>query len=245
MLKNIIIIYLKIYLQYENLSNNIISKIHNNSKISENLDWMTNTTTKFMKIELKKDIKKLVTDSSDFFDSSRILLFPIQKPHITLPANNNLTAMRNLLRPPSSSTMQNQVKSPRFQKYEQEEESFRLTNINAMKINHTSDSEKQMNKTKTIDDIFSANNIDDNIDESTNPKLISLKYDIETILSTELKRYAIQNNISLGSNTKIINNIKNSDTSSKYRESYDYTINTLKKDLEDLFLTELRKHGVV
>ena len=141
--------------------------------------------------------------------------------------------------------MQNQVKSPRFQKYEQEEESFRLTNINAMKINHTSDSEKQMNKTKTIDDIFSANNIDGNIDESTNPKLISLKYDIETILSTELTRYAIQNNISLGSNTKIINNIKNSDTSSKYRESYDYTINTLKKDLEDLFLTELRKHGVV
>jgi hypothetical protein len=113
-----------------------------------------------------------------------------------------------------------------------------------MKINHTNDSENQMNKTKTIDDIFSDNNIDDNIDKTTNPKLISLKYDIETILLTELKRYAIQNNIS-GSNTKIINKFKKSDNSSKYRESYDYTITTLKKDLEDLFLIELRKHGVI
>ena len=234
-------------LQYEKLSNNIISKIYNNSKISENLDWMRNTNTNFMKIELKKDIKKFVADSNDLFDSSsRILLSSIQKPYILLPTNNTLPAKRNLLQPlQSSSTMQNQIKSPEFQKYEQEKEIVGLTNVNDMKINPTNDSEKLINKTKTIDDVFSANNIDDNLDKSTNPKLISLKYDIETILSTELKRYAIQNNIAVGSNTKIINNIKNSDTYSKYREIYDYTINTLKKDLEDLLLIELRKHGVV
>ena len=232
-------------LQYEKLSNNIISKIRNNSKISENLDWIRNTTTNFMKIELKKDIKKFVADSNDLFDYNRILLSPIQKPHVLLPTNNKLTVRRNPLRPPQLSTMQNQVENPRFQKYDQEEESFRLTNINDMKINQTNGSEKLIKKTKTIDDIFSANNIDDNIDKSTNPKLISLKYDIETILSNELKRYSIQHNISAGSNTKIINNIKNSDTGSKYKESYDYTVDTLKKDLEDLFLLELRKHGVI
>ena len=232
-------------LQYEKLSNNIISKIHNNSKISENLDWMRNTTTNFMKLKLKKDIKKFVADSNDLFDYNRILLSPIQKPHILLPANNKLTVKRNPLGPPQLSTMQNQVESPRFQNYDQEEESFKLTNINDMKIKQTNGSEKLIKKTKTIDDIFSANNIDDNIEKSTNPKLISLKYDIETILSTELKRYSIQNNISAGSNTKIINNIKNSDTISKYKESYDYTVDTLKKDLEDLFLLELRKHGVI
>ena len=232
-------------LQYEKLSNNIISKIHNNSKISENLDWIRNTTTNFMKLELKKYIKKFVADSNDLFDYNSISLSPIKKPHVLLPANNKLTVRRNPLRSPQLSTMQNQVESPRFQNYDQEEESFRLTNINDMKINQTNGSEKLIKKTKTIDDIFSANNIDDNIDKFTNPKLISLKYDIETILSNELKRYSIQNNISAGSNTKIINNIKNSDTSSKYKESYDYTVDTLKKDLEDLFLLELRKHGVI
>ena len=231
-------------LQYETLSNNIISKIHNN-KISENLDWMRNTTTNFMKLELKKDIKKFVADSNDLFDYNRILLFPIQKPHVLLPANNKLAVRRNPLQPPQLSTMQNQVESPRFQNYDQEEESYRLTNINDMKINQTNGSEKLIKKTKSIDDIFSANNIDDNIDKFTNPKLISLKYDIETILSNELKRYSIQNNISAGSNTKIINNIKNSDSGSKYKERYDYTVDTLKKDLEDLFLLELRKHGVI
>jgi hypothetical protein len=56
-----------------------------------------------------------------------------------------------------------------------------------MKIKQTKDSEKLIKKTKTIDDIFSSSNIDDNIDKSTNPKLISLKYDIETVLSNELK----------------------------------------------------------
>ncbi|HEX6647019.1 MAG TPA: hypothetical protein VF047_07555, partial [Nitrososphaeraceae archaeon] len=211
-------------LQYEKLSNNIISKIHNNSKISENLDWMKNTSTNFMKLKLKKDIKKFVADSNDLFDYNRILLSPIQNPHIILPANNKLTVKRNPLRSPQLSTMQNQVESPIFQNYDPEEESFRLTNINDMKINQTNGSEKLIKKTKTIDDIFSANNIDDNIEKTTNPKLISLKYDIETILSTELKRYSIQNNISAGSNTKIINNIKNSDTISKYKESYDYTV---------------------
>jgi hypothetical protein len=198
-----------------------------------------------MKLKLKKDIKKFVADSNDLFDYNRILLSPIQKPHILLPANNKLTVKRNPLGPPQLSTMQNQVESPRFQNYDQEEEIFKLTNINDMKIKQTNDSEKLIKKTKTIDDIFSANNIDDNIEKSTNPKLISLKYDLETILSTELKRYSIQNNISAGSNTKIINNIKNSDTISKYKESYDYTVDTLKKDLEDLFLLELRKHGVI
>jgi len=235
-------------LQYEKLSNNIILKINNNSKISENLDRMRNatTTTNFMKIELKKDMKKFIADSNNLFDYSRIVFSIIQKPHILLPANSNkLTARGNLLRPPQLLTMQKPVESPRFQKYEQEEESIRLTNINDMKINQTNDSEKLINNTKTINDIFSANNIDDHIDKSTNPKLISLKYDIETILSSELKRHTIQNNISAGSNTKIITNIKNSDAGSKYKENYDYTIDTLKKDLETLFLTELRKHGVV
>jgi hypothetical protein len=233
---------------YEKLSNNIISKIRNNSKILENLDRIRNTTisTNFMKIELKKDIKKFVTDSNDLFDYNRILLSTIQKPHILLPTNNKPTARGNPLRPPQLSTMQNQVENPRFQKYdEEEEESFRLTNINNMKINQTNDSAKLIKKTKTIEDIFSAININDNIDKPTNPKLISLKYDIETILATELNRYSIHHNISTGSNKKIINNIKNSNTGSIYKESYDYTIDTLKKDLEDLFLIELRKHGVV
>src|SRR5215207_2994272 len=232
-------------LQYEKVSNNIISKIHNNSKISENLDWLRNTTTNFMKLELEEDIKKFVADSNDLFDYHMILLSPIRKPHILLPANSKLTVKRNPLRPPQLSTMQNQVESPRFSNYDQEEESFRLRNINDMKIKQTKGSEKLIKKTKTIDDIFSTNNIDDNIEKSINPKLISLKYDIETILSTELKRYSIHNNISAGSNRKIINNIKNSDTISNYKESYDYTVDTLKKDLEDLFLLELRKHGVI
>src|SRR5918994_756398 len=163
-------------LQYEKLSNNIISKIHNNSKISENLDWMRNTSTNFMKLKLKKDIKKFVADSNDLFDYNRTLLSPIQKPHILLPANNKLTVKRNPLGPPQLSTMQNQVENPRFQNYGQEEESFKLTNINDMKIKQTNGSEKLIKKTKTIDDIFSANNIDDNIGKSTNPKLISLTY---------------------------------------------------------------------
>ncbi len=235
-------------LPYEKLSNNIILKIRNNSKILENLDRIRNTTisTNFMKIELKKDIKKFVTDSNDLFDYNRILLSTIQKPHILLPTNNKPTARGNPLRLPQLSTMQNQVESSRFQKYEEEEEeSLRLTNISDMKINHTNDSAKLIKKTKTIEDIFSANNINDNIDKSTNPKLISLKYDIETILATELNRYSIHDNISVVSNKKIINNIKNSNTGSIYKETYDYTIDTLKKDLEDLFLIELRKHGVV
>jgi hypothetical protein len=198
-----------------------------------------------MKIEWKKDIKKFVADSIDLFDYNSVLLSPIQKPHILLPTNNKLTARRNSSHPPQISTTQNQVDSLRFQKYEKEEESFRLQNINDMKIKHTNDSEKLIKKIKTIDDIFSTNNQYDGIDKYTNPKLISLKYDIETILSSELNRYSLHNNISAGSDTKIINDIKNSNTGSIYKESYDYTIDTLKKDLEYLFLKELRKHGVV
>jgi hypothetical protein len=238
----------KYLLPYEKLSKNIISKIRDNGKISENLDWLRNSTTttsNFMKIEWKKDIKKFVADSIDLFDYNSVLLSPIQKPHILLPTNNKLTARRNSSHPPQISTTQNQVDSLRFQKYEKEEESFRLQNINDMKIKHTNDSEKLIKKIKTIDDIFSTNNQYDGIDKYTNPKLISLKYDIETILSSELNRYSLHNNISAGSDTKIINDIKNSNTGSIYKESYDYTIDTLKKDLEYLFLKELRKHGVV
>ena len=231
-------------LQYVNSSTNLI-KHSNDSKISESIIEMRNATTNFIKIDLKKDIKKLVADSNNFIDSNRSLLSPIQISSILFSENKGLKRNEKLLPVLPSSTLQNQFKSPKFQKYEHNEENFKVANINDMKINHTNDLEKLMHETKNINDVFSATNINDNMDKSTNDKLNSLKIDIETILSTEVKKHSIQNNIPIESNTNTTNDIKNTDKYSNYKKSYDYSINTLKKDLEDLFLTELRKHGVI
>jgi hypothetical protein len=102
-----------------------------------------------------------------------------------------------------------------------------------------------MYETKNIDDVYSVNNIVENKDQTTNHKLNSLKTDIETILSMDLKKHAIQNDIPSTRNTNNMNDMRNTDKYSNFKRSNDYTINDLKKDLEDLLITELRKHGVV